>query len=105
MPERGTGNLIAVKIVAGSPMTASVAWCSTKSTLGSPMVTTTDGTANAVVWDANGSLWGFDGDTGAVVAGGTNTALTTAMQGFNTPIAAHGRIVVGVDGAVEVFTP
>ena len=101
----GTGNLVVVKIVAGSPMTATVAWCSSKGGLGSPMVTTTDGTANAVVWAANNSLWGFDGDTGAVVAGGTNTAMSTAIQGFNTPIAAHGKIAVGVNGALYLFSP
>jgi hypothetical protein len=73
------------------------------------MVTTTDGSANAVVWAANNALWGFDGDTGALVAGGTtgttNTSMSTSIQGFNTPIAAHGKIVAGVDGALYVFTP
>jgi hypothetical protein len=104
-PNGGTGNLVVVKVTAGSPPTAAVAWCSSKSGLGSPMVTTTDGTANAVVWDANNTLWGFDGDTGAIVAGGANTALPASLQAFNTPIAAHGKIVVGVDGALAVFTP
>jgi hypothetical protein len=104
-PNGGNGNVIAVKITPGSPMTASVAWCSSKSGLGSPMVTTTDGKSNAVVWAANGSLWGFDGDTGALVAGGTSTAMSTSIQGFNTPIAAHGKLVVGVSGQVYVFTP
>jgi hypothetical protein len=108
-PNGGTGNVVVAKVMAGPPVAISVAWCATKSGLGSPMVTTTDGSANAVVWAANNALWGFDGDTGALVAGGTtgttNTSMSTSIQGFNTPIAAHGKIVAGVDGALYVFTP
>jgi hypothetical protein len=101
----GTGNVVVVKVTAGSPPSAAVAWCAPEGNLGSPMVTTTDGTSNAIVWDASTTLWGFDGDTGAVVAGGTNTALASSMQYFNTPISAHGKIVVGVNGELSVFTP
>jgi hypothetical protein len=104
-PNAGTGNVIAVKLTAGSHIAASVAWCSSKVGLGSPIVTTTDGTANAVVWAANDSLWGFDGDTGAVIAGGTNTAMSTSVQTLNAAIAAHGKIAVGVNGALYVFAP
>jgi hypothetical protein len=119
-PNGGTGNIIAVKITQGTAVTASVAWCSTKSGLASPMVTTTDGTSNAVVWAASGNtsgaaisgaaLWGFDGDTGALVAGGTtgtnSTAFgTTGLAGWNTPISAHGKIALGVMGAIHVFAP
>jgi hypothetical protein len=104
-PNSGGGNLVVVKVTAGSPPTAAVAWCATKGNLGSPMVTTTDGTSNAIVWDASSTLYGFDGDTGAVLAGGTNTGLSASLQSFNTAIAAHGRIVVGVNGELAVFTP
>ena len=38
---------------------------------GSPWVTTTDGTNNAIVWvvgaQGDGQLHGYDGDTGAVI--------------------------------------
>jgi hypothetical protein len=101
----GGGNLVVVKLTAGSPMTASVAWCATKSDLGSPMVTTTDGSANAIVWAADGYLWGYDGDTGAVIAGGTATALPTGIATFNVPIAAHGKIVVSGSGTLSILTP
>ena len=100
----GTGNLVAVKLTAGSPLTGTVAWCATKTGLGSPMVTTTDGTGNAVVWAANNSLWGWDGDSGDLISGGTNTALTSGIEGFNTPISAHGKIVVSTSGALSVLT-
>lgn len=99
------GNLIAVKITAGaSGITAKVAWCTGQSGLGSPMVTTTDGTSDAIVWDASDHLYGYDGDTGAFVVDGTNTAMGTGMQYWNTPIAiGKGRIAVAVNGAVYEF--
>jgi hypothetical protein len=104
-PNGGNGNVVAVKITAGTPFTASVAWCATQTGLGSPMVTTTNGTSESIVWAANNHLWGFNGDTGAVIAGGTTTAMSSGIQGFNTPIAAKGRIAVGVNGQLYVFAP
>jgi hypothetical protein len=69
------------------------------------MVTTTDGTSNAIVWNADNKLLAWDGDTGAVIVDGTKTAMSSAVQKWNTPIAAKGRIVVGVNGQLYVFTP
>lgn len=104
-PGGTTGNLVAVKITPGATYAATVAWCSNEGNLGSPMVTTTDGSSNAIVWDASNKLYGYDGDTGTEIVLGTTTALTANMQYFNTPIDANGRIVVGVNGQVFVFTP
>jgi hypothetical protein len=108
-PNGGTGNVVAVKITAGPPISAKVAWCSNKAALASPMVTTTDGTSNAVVWAANNALWGFDGDTGALLAGATsgtdNTSFAGTIQGWNLPIAAHGKMALGYYGELYVFTP
>jgi hypothetical protein len=104
-PGAAPGNLIVAKVTAGSPPALSVAWCSGQIGLGSPMVTTTDGTSNAIVWAANTALYGFDGQTGAVIVGGTSTTMSTAIQSYNAPISAHGRIAVGVNGALYVFAP
>lgn len=103
----GAGNLIAVRINPGttaSPApTAAVMWCSGNGG-SSPMVTTTDGTSNIVVWNASSSLYGYDGDTGAAVFTG---AMGGAIQPFNTPIdVGQGRIAVATTGgSVYVFTP
>jgi hypothetical protein len=102
---QGTGNLVVAKITAGNPPTAKVAWCSNEAGLGTPMVTTTDGKSEPIVWDANNHLWGYDGDTGAKLFDGTMTKMGTSMQYFNTPIDAKGRIAVAVDGQLYVFTP
>jgi hypothetical protein len=98
------GNMVVLKLTQ-SPMVATTVWCSTQDDLGSPMVTTTDGTSNPIVWNADSKLYGWNGDTGAVIVDGTNTAMSTAVQKWNTPINAHGRMAVGVNGQLYVFTP
>jgi hypothetical protein len=114
-PDGNVGNLIVVRISATNPPTPTVVWCAADGTLGSPMVTTTDGTSNAIVWDTdcagNASapgpwhLWAFDGDTGAKLFDGTNTVMATSMSYFNTPIDAKGRIAAVSDSQLYVFTP
>jgi hypothetical protein len=105
-PSGQTGNLASYKITggAGKP-TASIAWCSTQNNLGSPIVTTIDGTSNPIVWNANNHLWAYDGDTGASLFTGTNTAMGSSVQGWNTPIAVGGgRIAVAVNGQLYLFS-
>jgi hypothetical protein len=103
-PQDQGGNQVVVKLTQ-SPMAATTVWCSTQGDLGSPMVTTTDGTSNPIVWNADSKLYGWNGDTGAVIVDGTNTAMSTAVQNWNTPINANGRMAVAVDGQLYVFTP
>jgi hypothetical protein len=98
------GNQVVMKITQ-NPMAATTAWCSTQTNLASPMVTTTDGKANAIVWNADNKLYGWNADTGAVIVDGTKTGMSTAVQKWNTPIDAKGRMVVGVNGQLYVFTP
>ena len=84
-PNGKAGNLTAVKVTPGSPPTLSTAWCAVTNGNGIPMVTTTDGTHESVVWavgtegldpKSNGTipgdqrLHGFDGDTGEVLYDG-----------------------------------
>jgi hypothetical protein len=103
-PANQGGNMVVLQITQ-SPLAAKTVWCSTQGTLASPMVTTTDGTSNPIVWNADSALHGWDGDTGAVIVDGTNTKMSTAIQKWNTPIVAKGRIVVGVNGQLYVFEP
>jgi hypothetical protein len=102
------GDLTTVKIVPGSPPTLAPSWCATVGGSGSPMVTTTDGHADAIVWsvgaDGNGLLRGFDGDTGAVIFDGGGMKMNGTRR-FNTPIAAKGRIFVAADYGVYAFKP
>jgi hypothetical protein len=107
-PAGQAGDLTAVRIVPGAPPSVAIAWCARGSGRGSPMVTTTDGRAEAIVWsvgaEGDGRLHGFDGDTGAVVygGGGPKDALGNVRR-FQAPILAGGRIYVAVDGGVRAF--
>ena len=76
---------------------------------GSPWVTTTNGTDNAIVWAANpGSgdqrVRGFNADTGAVVyAGGGPNELMNGTSKYNTGIVARGRIYFAGINKVYAF--
>lgn len=107
-PSGQSGDLTAVKITPGAPPTMNVAWCAKQGGTGSPMVTTTDGTSNVIVWglgaESGGSpVTGFDGDTGAVVVPAVKTNVTTHR--FETTTAFKGQLIVGGEGTVVLLTP
>jgi hypothetical protein len=103
----GSGNLGAIKVAAGTPPTMSVAWCAAGGTPPtSPIVTTTDGSADSVVWYmSGGKLLGYNGETGMPVytGGGAGDALGTVSR-FQTPIVANGRLFVGAANQLHAFT-
>jgi hypothetical protein len=104
-----SGMLIALQITAEAPPKITMAWSANPSGYGSPMVTTTDGKTDSIVWYVGGGgdnkLRGYDGDTGIVVfdGGGTDEQLPTVAR-FQTPIAAKGRIFVAAQNAVYAFS-
>lgn len=104
----GSGNLATLKIVPGTPPTLAPSWCASASGAGAPIVTTSDGHADAIVWtvgaEADNLLHGYDGDTGAVIFSGASTPIAGSHR-FNAPIAAKGRIYAAGDGGVVAFTP
>jgi hypothetical protein len=95
-------------LVPGSPPHFGASWCTAATGTGSPIVTTTDGHADAIVWavgaEGNELLQGFDGDTGATIFAGGNAPIP-GVRRFTTPIAAKGRIFVAADDTVVAFTP
>jgi hypothetical protein len=107
-PAGQAGDLVAVRIGPANPPSIAVAWCVDSQGQGSPMVTTTDGTSEAVVWtagaEASQRLHGWDGDTGAVVfAGGGAADVIPNTRRLNSPIAVNGRILVAADNALYAF--
>jgi len=106
----GQGDLTAVRIVPGSPPAVVTAWCARQNGTGSPIVTTTDGHAEAIVWsvgaEGDARIHGFDGDSGLVVyaGGGPTDAMPGGVPRYQTPILAKGRLFVGGNGAVHAFT-
>src|SRR5262245_556892 len=99
-------NVKAYKITATSPPTIVFAWSVNQSGSGSPWVTTTDGTNNAIVWvvgaQGDGLLHGYDGDTGAVIYGGGGVVMSGTRK-WNSGIAARGSIYVANDNKVYAF--
>jgi hypothetical protein len=103
-----SGELRSYIINPTSPPTMALAWNVSQSGRGSPWVTTTDGTNNAIVWVANvegdGKLYGYNGDTGATVfaGGGPNEQMSGTRQ-WNTGMVARGRIYFGADNKIYAF--
>ena len=101
----GSTSIKAYKITATSPPTIVSAWSVSQSGQGSPWVTTTDGTNNAIVWvvgaQGDGQLHGYNGDTGAVIYSGTD--VMTGTRKWNSGIAARGSIYVANDNKVYAF--
>jgi outer membrane protein assembly factor BamB len=107
--ERGTGNLVALRIAASAPPTMTVAWCANNFGGGSPIVTTTNGKAEAIVWTvgagASNRLHAFDGDTGEILfAGGGRDEQMSRVQSFQTPIVIGQRIFVAANDRIYAFT-
>jgi hypothetical protein len=96
------GNLVMLKI---TPSAIATAWCASFNGRGAPIVTTTDGKTNPIVWVAgaggDGKLYGFRGTDGkllaAVVGGGA------PIQSFQTILSANGRLYVAAHGAIYAF--
>jgi hypothetical protein len=103
-----SGELRSYIINATSPPTMALAWNISQGGRGSPWVTSTDGTNNAIVWVANvegdGKLFGYNGDTGATVfaGGGPNEQMSGTRQ-WNTGMVARGRIYFGADNKIYAF--
>jgi hypothetical protein len=96
----GSGKkIMAVQVQPGSPPTPKVLWCAAQggNESTSPIVTTTDGKSEPIVWFSNnGKLNAVDGETGAVLWNGGNDTCS-GVRRWTSPIAVKGRIVVGGD--------
>ena len=102
---RASGEIKAYKITATSPPTITFAWAANQNGQGSPWVTTTDGTNNAIVWvvgaEGDSKLHGYHGDTGEVIYTGTDQM--TGTRKWNSGMVARGSIYVANDNKVYKF--
>jgi hypothetical protein len=107
-PPARHNELTVLKIAAGSPPNLATAWCGGLRGAGSPIVTTTDGHSNPIVWiagaEGDNRLHGFRGDTGEpLLTGGDSREVMTGLRHFQTPIAGENRLFVAADGRVYAF--
>ena len=103
-----SGDLVALRVNSGSPPSLTVAWCAEEHGKGAPIVTTSDGANDPIVWavgaEGDDRLHGFRGNDGAVVfdGGGAEEAMAH-LHRFQTLIAAGGRLYVASDSTVYAF--
>jgi hypothetical protein len=111
------GDFVALRLDPGSPPSVRTAWCVRNDGYGSPIVTTTNGKDEAVVWtlsvEAGNRLRAFDAITGealfgAPVDGGAADAASDdaqlgSLHRFMAPIIAKGRLYVAGDDRLYAF--
>jgi hypothetical protein len=100
--------LTVLQIRAGSPPTLVTGWCGAMRGEGSPIVTTTDGRSNPIVWilgaEGDDRLHGYRGDTGEpLFTGGGPQDAMTGLRHFQDLLAAGDRLFVGADGRLYAF--
>src|SRR5256886_5689962 len=102
---RASNQVKVYKITATTPPTIISAWTVSQTGQGSPWVTTTDGINNAIVWvvgaQGDGKLYGYNGDTGAVIYAGTD--VMTGTRKWNNGTVARGSIYIANDNRVYAF--
>ena len=105
---RGDNNLTVLQVRGGSPPSLATAWCGGFKGEGAPIVTTTDGRTNPIVWivgaEGDERLHGYRGDTGEPLftGGGPGDAMT-GLRHFQTLLATADRLYVGADGRLYAF--
>ena len=109
-PPGQAGDLVTIQITADAPPVIKTVWCQDTQGHGSPIVTSTDGRAESIVWVASAGttnrLHGWNGETGELVyAGGGDAEQMHDLQRFSTLIAVGGRLVVAGFGEVFAFRP
>jgi len=103
-PKAGDGGLTVLRIPASSAFSIKTAWCARLRGAGAPIVTTTDGHSNPIVWilgaEGDNRLHGFRGDNGEPLF---ESEPLTGLRHFQTLIATEDRLYVAADGTVYAF--
>jgi outer membrane protein assembly factor BamB len=92
--------------VAGATPKVSQAWCAALNGRGDPVVTTSDGTSNPIVWitgaEGDEELHAFDGVSGAALY--SSPALSSTIAHFSTLLVANGKLFVPSANRVVAYT-
>jgi hypothetical protein len=82
------------------------AWCARMDGRGAPIVTTTDGSSEPIVWavgaEGDDRLHGFRGDTGEEIYAGAGDGMS-GLRHFATILVAAGRFYIAGDGRIFAF--
>jgi hypothetical protein len=94
-----TGHVVmSVLLAAGSPPKPTVEWCVAQAgPVTGPISTSTDGTANPIVWFMSGGvLKGVNAPDGTAVFSSKDNC--SGVREWTSPIAVNGRVIAGGDG-------
>ncbi|MBV9570955.1 MAG: PQQ-binding-like beta-propeller repeat protein [Alphaproteobacteria bacterium] len=100
----GNIQMLSVAATGSSPM--AFQWCTALSGGGAPIITTTDGKADAIVWavgaEGDNLLHGYNASNGNVVFSGSGTNMS-GLHHFQTILATRNRFYIGADNTVYAF--
>jgi hypothetical protein len=98
----------ALKLRANPTPGISIAWCASLDGSGTPIVTTTDGRSNPIVWitgaEGDDRLHAFRGDSGESILSQPQVQLQ-GLQHFGSIVATPKHIFVPADGRIYAFAP
>jgi len=99
-------NITMLNVAASGANPLSVAWCANFNGAGAPIITTSDGSADAIVWavgaEGDKLLHGYNAQTGQSVFTDTGPAMN-GLHRFQTIIATQSRFYVAADNTVYAF--
>jgi hypothetical protein len=100
-------SLVVLKVLARPAPAISTAWCGSLKGAGAPIVTTTDGRANPIVWmvgaEGDNQLHAFRGDNGEPLLTGSQPTMQ-GLRHFITLVATQEHLYVPADGRIYAFT-
>lgn len=98
-------NVAGIGALAITARTIRPAWCASLDGRGAPIVTTTDGHSNPIVWvmgaEGDDRLHAYRGDTGQALLTGADRI--DGLRHFATMLVAEGRLYAAADGRVSAF--
>jgi PQQ-like domain len=99
-------NITMLNVAASGVSPITFAWCALMNGLGAPIVTTTDGVQNPIVWavgaEGDNLLHGFNAMTGASVFTDTAPAMA-GLHHFETILATPRRFYIAADNTVYAY--
>jgi len=98
-------NLTMLKITSSTPTPMTVAWCAGINGRGNPIITTSDGVNNPIVWvvgaEGDNQLHAFNALTGKTLF--TSGTVMQNVPHFSTLIAANNHFYIAADGTIYGF--
>jgi hypothetical protein len=106
-PDGAIYDLMAIRLDSTAPNLMQTVWCTSSGGMGSPSITMSDDSNDALVWaegaEGDNALHAWDLVTGAPLYASGPPGLGFVRH-FATPIAVPGRVLVAGDGMLYAFT-